>query len=106
MKRVTPASSPPIPHLVLNVLSKGSDDSLIAKGSIQNKPCHVIIDTGRLEPSPGLTSSQSAREEAESAVRFADGVRGDHLRLEGDADRAESDEERFEDVGFGRRDHG
>jgi hypothetical protein len=45
MKRETPASSSSIPRFTPNVLSRGSDDSLIAEGWIQYKPCRVTIDS-------------------------------------------------------------
>jgi hypothetical protein len=46
VKRRPPASSPPSPRFTLQVLTNGSDDSLIAEGWIQGRPCRVTIDTG------------------------------------------------------------
>jgi hypothetical protein len=47
VKRGPPASSPPSPRFTLHVLTNGSDDSLIAEGWIQGRPCRG--------PSPGPT---------------------------------------------------
>jgi hypothetical protein len=41
----TPASSPSSPHFTLNVLAKGSNNSLIGEGWKRDKPCHVTINT-------------------------------------------------------------
>jgi hypothetical protein len=41
-----PASVPLSPRLTVNVLAKWTEDSLIADGWIQERPCRVTIDTG------------------------------------------------------------
>lgn len=44
MKREILALSPSIPHFTLSVQAERTDDSMIAEGWIQDKPCLVTID--------------------------------------------------------------
>jgi hypothetical protein len=45
-RRGLPASTPSSPQLTVNVLAKWTEDSLIADGWVQERPCRVTIDTG------------------------------------------------------------
>jgi hypothetical protein len=88
MKGPSSSSNTP-PRFTLSILGKGTEDSLIADGWIQEKPCRVHVDTGACDHRQARHHRRTARKEAESTVHPTNGVQWDNSSREGSAHTAE-----------------
>lgn len=75
-------------------MDQGTADRLIAKGWIQGKTCHAIINIGAWH------RHGTARNKAKLAVHVVSGVQRDHPGREGGAFSADSGAAHFQDLGF------
>jgi hypothetical protein len=104
--RREPSVSSTPPRFTLKVLAKWTEDSLIADGWIQKKPCRITIDTWESVTivRPDIVAGLPEREL--SPVRLTNGIRRNDSGREVGALKSDPSTTQSEDLGVRRRFHG